>query len=125
MLFRSGKHFQLIDTGGLGTLGGEVRGLDVWDDRIGVQVAAAIEGADVLIMVVNVQEGIVPLDEEVADKLRACGKPVILAVNKCDNPQLTDESVEFTKLGFEQIIAVSCMHSTGLKELNIFRSARC
>ncbi len=113
----NGKHFQLIDTGGLGTLGGEVRGLDVWDDRIGVQVAAAIEGADVLIMVVNVQEGIVPLDEEVADKLRACGKPVILAVNKCDNPQLTDESVEFTKLGFEQIIAVSCMHSTGLKEL--------
>ncbi|MEG2075180.1 MAG: ribosome biogenesis GTPase Der, partial [Victivallaceae bacterium] len=111
------KHFQLIDTGGLGTLGGESRGLDVWDDRIGVQVNAAIEGADVLIMVVNVQEGIVPLDAEVADRLRTCGKPVVLAVNKCDNPQLTDDSVEFTKLGFDEIISVSCMHSTGIKEL--------
>ncbi len=114
---RRNRRFQLIDTGGLGTLYGESRNVDVWDERIGEQVAAAIEGADVLICVGNVQEGVVPLDEEVARRLRQSGKPVLYAVNKCDNPSLTEESMEFSRLGFESLFPVSCMHRSNIESL--------
>ena len=65
-LARGRRRFQLIDTGGLGMLSGESRRVDVWDGRIAQQVDVAIEDADVLILVANVQDGIVNLDEEVA-----------------------------------------------------------
>ncbi|MEG1980497.1 MAG: ribosome biogenesis GTPase Der, partial [Victivallaceae bacterium] len=73
--------------------------------------------ATVIVFVCDVKTGMTASDQEVADLLLRSRKPVVLAVNKCDNPQLTDDSVEFTKLGFDEIISVSCMHSTGIKEL--------
>ena len=74
-LARGVRRFQLIDTGGLGMLPGESRKVDVWDSRIADQVKVAVEDADVLIFVANVQDGVVNLDEEVArklDELEAC-----------------------------------------------------
>ena len=111
-----GRHFQLIDTGGLGTMGAS-RNIDKWDEHISTQVFQAIEDADVLIMVVNVQQGIVPLDEAVAEELRSTGKPVIVAANKSDNPKLGEESVEFSCWGFADISPISCLHRYGIDEL--------
>ena len=101
-----GRHFQLIDTGGLGTMGA-VKGIDRWDEHIADQVFSAVADADLLIMVVNVQQGIVPLDEDVAKRLRATGKPILLAANKSDNPSLAEEAVEFAGFGFAACIPVS------------------
>lgn len=116
-LVRGNRHFQLIDTGGLGMLTGESRKVDVWDSRIASQVDIALEDADVLVLVANVQEGVVHLDEEVASRMRASGKPVLFVANKCDNPKLEDEAIEFAKLGFTKIFPVSCLHRSGINAL--------
>ncbi|MFA7185096.1 MAG: ribosome biogenesis GTPase Der, partial [Victivallales bacterium] len=105
-----GRHFQLVDTGGLGMPTGKTRNIDTWDKCIAEQVEVAIGDADILILVGNVQEGVVPLDGEVARRLRTCGTKVILAANKSDNPQLSAEAAEFSALGFEEIIPVSSLH---------------
>ncbi len=111
-----GTHFQLVDTGGLGTMGA-TRGIDQWDEHIAEQVFQAVANADALIMVVNVQQGVVPLDEAVASQLRATGKPIVIAANKSDNPELSAESVEFTRLGFVDYAPISCLHRFGIDVL--------
>ena len=111
-----GRHFQLIDTGGLGTLGA-TRGIDRWDEHIAEQVFAAVADADLLLMVVNAQEGIVALDEDVAKRLRAAGKPIVLAANKCDNPGLAENAAEFAEFGFASCVPVSCLHRLGIDRL--------
>ncbi len=116
-LARGNRRFRLIDTGGLGMLSGESRRVDVWDSRIARQVDVAIEDADVLILVANAQDGVVNLDEEVARRVRASGKPVLFAANKCDNPALVEQSVEFMKLGFPEVFPVSCLHRSGVEAL--------
>ncbi len=116
-LLRNDRRFQLIDTGGLGMFSGETRKVDMWDSRIASQVEIAIEEADVLVLVVNVQEGVVSLDEEVARRIRESGKQVLLAVNKCDNPRLVEEAVEFSSFGFPELFPVSCLHRNGVNAL--------
>ncbi len=116
-LVRGNHHFQLIDTGGLGMMQGETRGVDQWDNRIASQVTVALEEADVLVLVVNAQEGVVPLDSEVARRIHESGKPVLLAANKCDNPSISEGSIEFMELGFRKIYPVSCMHRFGINAL--------
>ena len=76
-----GQPFTLVDTGGLGLLRGE-KANDVIVNAAIEQVSLAIEAANLIILVVNVQEGVVPLDREVASRLRKSGKPVLVAVNK-------------------------------------------
>ncbi len=112
-----GRQFELVDTGGIGVAPGARRNVDFWDERITEQAAAAIDDADVLIFVVNVQESITALDEEVADRLRVLDKPVILLANKADNPQLAAEAVEMTALGFGVPYAVSCLHRRGIGDM--------
>ncbi len=116
-LARGNRRFRLIDTGGLGMIPGETRKVDAWDNRIAEQVKVAVEEADVLILVVNTQDGIVSLDEEVASHLRVAGKPVLLAANKCDNPTFSAQSVEFSQLGFSDIYPISCLHRSGINAL--------
>lgn len=113
----NGKHFQLMDTGGLGTLTGKTRNVDQWDERIGEQVEVALEGADILILVCNVQDGIVALDEEVAKRLHTYGSRVIIAVNKSDNPKLQADAVQFSKLGFKELVPVSSLHRLNIDNL--------
>jgi GTP-binding protein len=112
-----GRHFQLVDTGGLGTFTGERKNLNIWDKGIREQVETAIEGADVLIFVCNVQDGIAPLDREVAYRLHGIGKKVFLAINKCDNEQLESEVLAFAELGFPKVFPVSCLHRRGIGAL--------
>src|SRR5215470_4005402 len=79
-----GRPFTLVDTGGIGLLRRE-KATDVIVKAALEQVELAIDAANVIIFVVNVQEGIVPLDAEVADRLRKSKKPILVAVNKVDN----------------------------------------
>ncbi len=108
----AGRNFSLVDTGGIGLIPGE-KSTDIIATATVDQVDLAIEAADAIIFVVNVQEGIVPLDEEVAQHLRQSGKPTLLAVNKADHTTAAENAVEFTALGFEQLFPVSALHDRG------------
>lgn len=112
----AGAPFTLIDTGGIGLLRRE-RAEDVITKAAYDQVQIAIESANVIILVVNVQEGLTPLDREVAKHLRKAGKPVLVAVNKADNIKLESGLDEFSELGFEQLFPVSAVHGLGIQEL--------
>ena len=91
-----GRPFTLVDTGGIGLLRGE-KADDVITRAALEQVELAIEAANVIILVVNVQEGIVPLDREVAERLRRSGKPVLVAVNKVDTEKVEPAPLEFCR----------------------------
>jgi GTPase len=69
------------------------------------------------VLVVNVQEGIVPLDREVAARLRRSGKPVVVAVNKVDTGRVETEALEFSELGFDRVFPVSAIHGEGIEPL--------
>src|SRR6266511_1725014 len=97
-----GRPYTLVDTGGIGLLRRE-KSTDVIVKATVEQVDLAIEAAQVIILVVNVQEGVVPLDREVAERLRTCGKPVLVAVNKVDTSRVEPQATEFVALGFERI----------------------
>lgn len=109
----NGRVFTLVDTGGIGLAQREKVKDPILQAAL-QQVEIAIESAGVIIFVVDVQEGIVPLDREVAQRLRACGKQVILAANKADNPRAENDAEEFSELGFEKIFPVSAAHGLGI-----------
>ena len=111
-----GRPYTLVDTGGIGLLRRE-KAADVITAAALQQVDLAIEAADVILFVVNVQEGIVPLDQEVAKKLRTIQKPVLVVVNKADNYQATAGAGEFSALGFQKIYPVTAIHGSGIDEL--------
>lgn len=111
-----GRPYTLVDTGGIGLLRRE-KSNDVIVKAAIDQVNLAIEAADVIILVVNVQEGIVPLDREVAQRLRQGGKTVLVAVNKVDEFRAEAGADEFTQLGFEKIFPVSAIHGEGIEAL--------
>ncbi|HOX58889.1 MAG TPA: ribosome biogenesis GTPase Der [Candidatus Paceibacterota bacterium] len=111
-----GQPFTLVDTGGIGLLRRE-KALDVIVKAAMEQVELAVEAADVIILVVNVQEGVVPLDREAAARLRGGGKPVLVAVNKVDSERMEAGVVEFSELGFEQLFPVSAIHGEGIEPL--------
>jgi GTPase len=112
----SGRPFTLVDTGGIGLLRGE-KAKDVIVKAAVEQVDLAIEAANVIILVVNVQEGTVPLDREVAQRLRKCGKPILVAVNKVDTSKAEPQAAEFAELGFEKIFPVTAIHGEGIEPL--------
>jgi GTP-binding protein len=111
-----GRSFTLVDTGGIGLVRGEKTGDRIMSVAM-EQVDAAIEAAEVIIMVVNVQEGVVALDEEVARRLHDSGKKVLLAANKVDNASAEKLIDEFAVLGFEDIYGTSAIHGRGVDDL--------
>ncbi|HEX4644896.1 MAG TPA: ribosome biogenesis GTPase Der, partial [Verrucomicrobiae bacterium] len=114
-----GHSFTLVDTGGIG-LSRREKSNDVIIKAALEQVELAIEAATAIILVVNVREGIVPLDEEVAARLRKSGKPVLVAANKTDTPRQEAGAMEFARLGFEKIFPVSAIHGEGIQPLMDF-----
>jgi GTP-binding protein len=111
-----GRAFTLVDTGGIGLLRRE-KADGVIAKAALEQVQLAIEAANVIVLVVNVQEGIVPLDEEVAERLRESAKPVLVAANKTDTHRLETAAMEFEELGFDQVFPVSAIHGEGINAL--------
>lgn len=106
------KNFTLIDTGGLDF---------IKDNRISSlirkQIDSAINEAEILIFVCDVQSGVTPLDEEVASMLRKTGKKIFLAVNKVDNVKLIDTTLDFYQLGLGKPYPISSLTSLGIAEL--------
>ena len=111
-----GRPFTLVDTGGIGLMRRE-KADDVITKAAIEQVNLALDAANVIILVVNVQEGIVPLDREVAQRLRQSGKPILLAVNKVDTARAESGVAEFTGLGFDKILPVTAIHGDGIEAL--------
>src|SRR5689334_4312883 len=111
-----GRPFTLVDTGGIGLLRGE-KAPDAIIKAAIEQVELAIEAAHVIILVVNVQEGMVPLEREVSERLRRSGKPVLVAVNKVDTAKAEPGAVEFTELGFDKLFPVTAIHGAGIEPL--------
>lgn len=108
----NGKDFSLIDTGGY-AIGSD----DIFEEEIRKQVILAIEEADFIIFVVDVQEGITPMDTTVADMLRKVKKPVFLAVNKVDNSMQMVDATEFYSLGLGEFYPISSMNGSGTGEI--------
>ncbi|WP_461532197.1 ribosome biogenesis GTPase Der [Sinomicrobium sp.] len=108
----NGKEFSLIDTGGY-VMGSD----DIFEQEIDKQVELAIDEADVVIFVVDVETGITGMDEDVARLLRQTDKPVLLAVNKVDNSARENDAVEFYGLGLGDYYTISGINGSGTGEL--------
>ncbi|KYG33117.1 ribosome biogenesis GTPase Der [Alkalihalobacillus trypoxylicola] len=105
------REFNLIDTGGI----------EIGDEPLLVQMREqaelAIKEADVIVFIVNGKEGITSADQEVAKLLFRSKKPVVLGVNKIDNPQMREELYEFYSLGIGEPYPISGAHGLGLGDL--------
>ena len=108
----NGVSFSVIDTGGY--LAGSD---DSFEKEINKQVALAIDEADAIIFMVNVEEGLTGMDEAVAELLRKCRKPILVAVNKVDSNNRRNDMHEFYALGFEHLYALSSVNGSGTGEL--------
>ena len=111
-----GRVFTLVDTGGIG-LSRREKAQNIIAQAAIEQVQLAIDAAAVILLVVDVQEGIVPLDREVAQRLQHSGKEVLVAANKTDNDRDEAGADEFAALGFARIFPVSAIHHRGTEAL--------
>src|SRR5436190_24224703 len=108
----NGRRFVVVDTGGL-----EVTPGDAIEEKVQVQARLAIAEADVIVFVVDAIAGTTPADEEAGLTLRRATAPVLVAVNKADNPKLELEGAEFHALGWEETHPISAIHGRGVADL--------
>ena len=108
----NGKEFSLIDTGGY-VLGSD----DIFEAEIDKQVELAIEEADAIIFMVNVEDGVTGMDEDVAKLLRKVNKPVFLVINKVDNGKREKDAVEFYSLGLGDYYTIASINGSGTGDL--------
>jgi GTP-binding protein len=107
-----GRYVELVDTGGMG-----IEDVDRLTAEVERQIRTALEQAAVILFVVDARSGLMPLDEEVARRLRHVTKPVLLVVNKADTPELEQQTAEFYKLGWDRLIPVSTQQNRGKQHL--------
>jgi GTP-binding protein len=112
-----GRRFLLIDTGGLGIYHDDTPVADDFNAEIRQQLTVALEAADAIVFVVDVRDGVTPLDREVARLLRESKKPVTIAANKADTDVHADAAFEMMKTGFDQVVPTSCTHNRNIGEL--------
>jgi GTP-binding protein len=108
----NGKEFSVIDTGGY-VVGSD----DIFEEEIRKQVQLAIDEADIIVFVVDVEDGITPMDDEVAQLLRQVDKPLFIAVNKVDNAMRAADAVEFYNLGLGDYHTISSINGSGTGDL--------
>ena len=106
LIEHEGRHFELVDTGGIG-----IEDVDNLTDQVELQILTAIEEADVLLFVVDSRSGLVPLDSEVADRLRKVNKPILLVANKTDSQSQDSNADEFHRLGYGDLMRVSVLQN--------------
>jgi GTP-binding protein len=107
-----GREVTLVDTGGL-----ELRPGSSLLQKVKGQAEVAIAEADVIVFMVDVRDGMITADCEIADLLRTCQKPVVLAANKADNAKVESQMVDFYQLGVGTPLAISAQHGRGINEL--------
>lgn len=108
----TGKTFSVVDTGGW-VAGSD----DVFESEINKQAIIAVEEADVILFVVDVQEGINELDKEVSNVLRRSDRPILVVANKADNFEIGMQSAEFYALGLGDPYPVSAINGSGTGDL--------
>ncbi|MDD2634567.1 MAG: ribosome biogenesis GTPase Der [Bacteroidales bacterium] len=108
----NGKEFSVVDTGGFVD-----NSKDVFEQEIAKQVLIAIEEADVIIFVLDVELGLTDLDLAVAEILRKTKKPVFVAANKVDNNARIPDSYEFYSLGLGEVFSISAMTGSGTGDI--------
>jgi len=106
------RFFELVDTGGMG-----IEDEDDLTADVRRQIELAINSADVVLLVVDVQTGLMPLDEEVVERLRGLQRPVILVANKADQQHFDTQAEEFHKLGRGHLICVSTTQNRNREDL--------
>ncbi len=105
------RFVELVDTGGMG-----IEDADNLAQHIEQQIQTAVDEASVILFVVDTREGIAPLDEEVARRLRYADAPVLCVANKTDHDRLRSQADEFYRLG-RKIVAVSTTQNRGKRRL--------
>lgn len=108
----NGMEFAVVDTGGY-VIGSE----DVFEEEIRKQVKLAIEETDIILFLVDVIDGITPMDEDVASLLRKTNKPVFVVSNKVDNTKRYNDSSEFYALGLGEVYSISSINGSGTGDL--------
>jgi GTP-binding protein len=106
------RPFTLVDTGGL--FGATTDPLHALVVEHGLK---ALDSADLVVFVLDAKDGLVPGDEEIASRIRALGRPVVVAVNKTDDKRARSRVSEFYHLGFEPLFEVSAEHGDSVAEL--------
>jgi len=109
---RGEEPFTIWDTGGIGGHG-ETELLR----EVRSAADAAMREADVILFTVDAQQGLTPIDQELARLLRRSKRPVVLVVNKIDHPKHEDLAGEFTRLGFPEVVSISAAHGLGIDSL--------
>jgi GTP-binding protein len=107
-----GKTFRLWDTGGI-VGAGETQ----LKDEVRASAELAMAESDLILLVVDGQDGVNPMDRELARLIRKLHKPVLLLVNKIDDPKHEPRADEFSALGFEDVFPISAAHGRGVPEL--------
>lgn len=112
LMEEEGRFFELVDTGGVG-----VNDVDNLTQEIDEQIELALETADVILFTVDTRTGLLPLDKEVAKRLRYVDKPIICVANKTDSESLDAQAYEFYKLGRGKLVRVSAIQNRNRDEL--------
>ena len=107
-----GKNFILVDTGGF-----LPHGKDEIQVLIKAQIERAVLSSDALLFVCDGEKGLLPLDMDLASRLRKSGKKMILVINKIDNEKRKENILDFYQLGLGEPFGISCLHNLGVKEL--------
>ncbi|MBI4284595.1 MAG: ribosome biogenesis GTPase Der [Chloroflexi bacterium] len=107
-----GHEFILLDTGGI-----EPKPATALSEEVKIQAERAMAEADVILFLVDVKDGLVPADLEIAETMRRASKPVVLVANKADNARLEAQAAEFYQLGLGEPEIISAYHKRGMAQL--------
>jgi GTP-binding protein len=106
------RTFTLVDTGGL--FGSTT---DPLHELVAAHGLRALENADLVVLVVDARDGLVPADREIVQRVRALGRPAVLAVNKTDDKRARAAASEFYQLGLDPLVEVAAEHGDGVADL--------
>jgi len=106
------RRCELVDTGGIGVV--DEQGLEA---EVEAQIETAMRGADLLLLTVDVQEGLTGSDRAIAARLRKLGKPIVLVANKADTPALEREAATLYELGFGDPSPTATVNGRGVGDL--------
>jgi GTPase len=112
MSIRGERPFTVWDTGGIGGFGESEL-----TSEVEAAADAAMREADVILFVVDAQQGLTPVDEDLARRLRKSKRPVLLVVNKIDHDKHESLESEFARLGFDVTLPISAAHGRGIDDL--------